>query len=88
MGCEIINEAHKCLKLKKSAIRESNKDCKPATDTVNVTEDIDNKNDESSENCEMEVIYEGTIDKEVMVPEKLRVTKQSQKTTHKIIAED
>ena len=36
----------------------------------------------------MEVIYEGTIDKEVMVPEKLRVTKQSQKTTHKIIAED
>ena len=47
---------------------------------MNATEDIDNKNYESSEISEIEVLDEGAIDKNFIVPDKETVNKQHQKT--------
>ena len=48
---------------KMNSIREVKNPDKPATKTVNAAEDINNKNYESSDFFEMEVIAEGTIEK-------------------------
>ena len=46
---------------------------------VNADEDTKNENDESSEHFGMEVISEGTINKEVVVPDETTVTKNGMK---------
>ena len=55
---------------------------------TNYAEYIHNKNIESNNNVEMEVIAEGTLNKEVVVPDEEIVTKQSWKTIYKVIDED
>ena len=55
---------------------------------ANSAEDIDNKNIEFNNNVEMEVISEGTLNKEVVVPDEEIVTKQSWKKIYEVIDED
>ena len=66
----LVSEAHLFPRIPKiKAIIERLNPEKPATNTVNVAEDINNQNDESSKN-DIEVIFDGTLDKEAMVPDK------------------
>ena len=51
----------------------------------NYDEHTENNNDKSSEQFEMEVLAEVTIEKEVMIHDSLKLTKYLFKTTYEII---
>ena len=54
---------------------------------MNDADDINNKNNQSSELFDTEVLSEGTTNKEVMVPDKMTVTKQPWKKIYEVIDE-
>ena len=80
MSWAIFNKAHWFPVISKNkAIRQGSNPDKTEKYKINAGKYFDNNNDESSESFEMENLAQVTLDKEVMVPNGLRRTEQSQK---------